>query len=73
MNGCMELMYGPLQIWADAVCINQNDLEERSSQVSMMCDIYKDAQQCQIWLSTAEDINNFPDAGPVSIPSCSLL
>ena len=50
-----------LQIWADAVCINQNDLDERSSQVSMMGHIYKNAHQCQVWLGTVEEIKDWPD------------
>jgi hypothetical protein len=33
----------PLIIWVDAICINQKDIQERNSQVSMMRSIYKDA------------------------------
>ncbi len=54
------------QIWADAVCINQNDLNERSSQVTFMGDIYKSAKGCQIWLGTVEEIKNLPDESIVS-------
>lgn len=32
-------------IWADAICINQEDNVEKSYQVSMMKDIYKDYSQ----------------------------
>lgn len=28
-------------VWADAICINQSDLKEKSSQVSMMGQIYR--------------------------------
>ena len=31
-------------IWIDAICINQQDLAERSSQVALMDDIYKGAK-----------------------------
>jgi hypothetical protein len=31
-------------LWADAICINQNDLEERNQQVSIMAFIYSRAQ-----------------------------
>lgn len=55
-----------LQIWADAVCINQNDLDERSSQVGIMGDIYTTAKTCQIWLGTVEDIKDWPDERIVS-------
>ena len=57
-----------LQIWADAVCINQNDVDERSSQVSIMSDIYQEAKKCQIWLGTVEEIKDWPDEGVVSVP-----
>jgi hypothetical protein len=40
----------PLTIWADAVCINQQDLLERSQQVQMMGDIYSCARNVVIWL-----------------------
>ncbi|KAH0559693.1 hypothetical protein GP486_003790 [Trichoglossum hirsutum] len=37
-------------IWIDAVCIDQGNLSERSSQVAMMNSIYKAAQTVVIWL-----------------------
>jgi hypothetical protein len=37
-------------LWADAICINQHDDDERSSQVSMMEFIYKRAQKVHVWL-----------------------
>lgn len=39
-------------LWVDAVCINQSDLSERSSQVSMMGKIYSTAERVNIWLGT---------------------
>jgi hypothetical protein len=43
-------------VWADAVCINQEDLDERSAQVLLMREVYHSAAFVQIWLgpSTAE-------------------
>ena len=32
------------RVWADSLCINQADLREKETQISMMCDIYKKAQ-----------------------------
>ena len=55
------------------MCINQDDLDERSSQVSIMCDIYKNATKCQIWLGTVEELEHFPDESPVSVPSWTYL
>ncbi|KAI2469321.1 HET-domain-containing protein [Annulohypoxylon bovei var. microspora] len=37
-------------VWVDAVCINQNDDEERGRQVSRMKDIYSKAREVLIWL-----------------------
>jgi hypothetical protein len=36
--------------WIDAICIDQENLEERSSQVQLMRDIYKGASQTVVWL-----------------------
>jgi hypothetical protein len=40
----------PRYIWADAACINQNDIAERGHQVSLMRLIYKSAQRVLIHL-----------------------
>jgi hypothetical protein len=37
-------------LWADGVCINQADVEERKQQVQLMGLIYWNAQQCLVWL-----------------------
>jgi Heterokaryon incompatibility protein (HET) len=37
-------------IWADAICINQSDDVEKTSQVNLMHDIYQSAEQCLVWL-----------------------
>jgi hypothetical protein len=36
--------------WIDAICVNQEDLEERSRQVERMSDIYKLAERVVVWL-----------------------
>ncbi|PQE13916.1 heterokaryon incompatibility protein [Rutstroemia sp. NJR-2017a BBW] len=38
------------RIWADAICINQKDIDERGSQVAMMRQIYNAAWHIVIWL-----------------------
>ncbi|CAK1365309.1 unnamed protein product [Cercospora beticola] len=40
----------PRVLWADALCINQTDLDERASQVMLMWDVYSQASQCLVWL-----------------------
>lgn len=42
-------------LWADAICINQNDETEKTAQVRMMRDIYKAAKFTIIWLGPLED------------------
>ena len=37
-------------IWADAICINQDDLDERYHQVQLMGRIYKQADRVLVWL-----------------------
>ncbi|KXJ89459.1 heterokaryon incompatibility protein-domain-containing protein [Microdochium bolleyi] len=39
-----------LTLWIDAVCINQQDVQERGSQVNIMCQIYSSARQVIAWL-----------------------
>jgi hypothetical protein len=36
--------------WIDAICINQEDLDERSSQVQLMRDIYKSSTRTVVWI-----------------------
>lgn len=40
----------PRPLWADAICINQADLLERSRQICLMHDIYRKATVVQVWL-----------------------
>lgn len=40
----------PRALWADAICIDQANLEERSSQVALMKNVYKEAWRVLIWL-----------------------
>ena len=42
-------------IWADAICIDQSDLDERSQQVQLMRQIYQSADCVLIWLGKQEE------------------
>jgi hypothetical protein len=48
---------GPARVlWADSICINQDDIDERSSQVSLMRDIYRTAQGVVVWLGQGTEL-----------------
>jgi hypothetical protein len=46
-----------ISVWADALCINQEDPSERTHQVGLMSEIYKNSRETVIWLGeqTASD------------------
>src|SRR2546421_7941835 len=37
-------------LWVDAICIDQDNTQERGHQVQQMRDIYREAEQVVIWL-----------------------
>ncbi|OCK96610.1 HET-domain-containing protein [Cenococcum geophilum 1.58] len=39
----------PRTLWADALCINQQDLEEKNTQVNGMGELYKRARRVLVW------------------------
>lgn len=41
-------------VWADAICINQKDIEERNNQVPLMGSIYPLARRVIVWLGPAD-------------------
>jgi hypothetical protein len=43
-----------INYWVDAICINQQDNEEKSWQVQMMKDIYRHAQRVTVWLGPSD-------------------
>lgn len=42
-------------LWVDALCINQEDEEEKSQQVRLMGEIYKQASMTRVWLGWPYD------------------
>ncbi|KAI0885988.1 heterokaryon incompatibility protein-domain-containing protein [Annulohypoxylon maeteangense] len=50
--------YGGLRIWVDAICINQDDEAERSSQINLMEDIYSWATVVYAWLGPSTDASD---------------
>ncbi|TPX18351.1 uncharacterized protein E0L32_011762 [Thyridium curvatum] len=47
-------------VWADGLCINQQDRDERSQQVQLMASIYARAEMVAVWLGAEAD--GSPDA-----------
>ncbi|KAH6721847.1 heterokaryon incompatibility protein-domain-containing protein [Leptodontidium sp. MPI-SDFR-AT-0119] len=45
----------PRVLWIDAICVNQQNIEERSSQVKRMANIYSKATRVLIWLGPVSD------------------
>ncbi|KAL5387688.1 hypothetical protein DPSP01_003483 [Paraphaeosphaeria sporulosa] len=46
-------------LWVDALCINQEDIEERNQQVQLMRSIYSSATRVMIWLSARLPTDDF--------------
>lgn len=53
-------------LWVDAICINQDDLQERASQVQMMGQIFTECKNLFVWLGE-------PDDGDLGIAQQQLL
>ena len=45
----------PRWIWVDAICIHQNDLDEKAAQIQNMRRVYAQAMQTIVWLGEAGD------------------
>jgi hypothetical protein len=46
-------------LWVDALCIDQNNLSERSSQVALMGDTFRFAKRVIVWLGPEEDNSHY--------------
>lgn len=52
---CIRSKRAPVFAWADAICINQKNPVEKSSQTRLMRTIYQSAQQVLAWIGNEED------------------
>ncbi|KAF5637131.1 het-domain protein [Fusarium sp. NRRL 52700] len=48
--GALRFPFGVRVLWVDAVCINQDDQEEKSKQIPLMREIYTSAKAVLTWL-----------------------
>ena len=61
MSNLLDALYqlrdndSDLQLWIDAICINQSDVRERTSQVTLMGDIYHAAEAVIVWLGPEDE------------------
>jgi hypothetical protein len=52
-NKFVPMFDGTNYIWVDAICINQEDLDERAAQVMLMGRIYSSATRVFVWLGNS--------------------
>lgn len=57
IQGTAEQMDDPPPFWADAICIDQQNLDERGRQVSMMRDIFATAELTIAWLEEGDGVS----------------
>ncbi|KAI1388990.1 heterokaryon incompatibility protein-domain-containing protein [Hypoxylon trugodes] len=43
------------RLWVDAICINQNDINEKARQIPRMAEIYRGASSVLVWLGSDSD------------------
>ena len=65
----------PRKVRIDALCVNQDDLQERTEQVSMMRDIYAHASRVIVWLGCSNDSirRSIQDANKIMRPYHDVL
>lgn len=51
----LQKKLGQFTIWIDAICINQDDVDEKSRQIPLMGDIYSQSSTVYIWLGEGND------------------
>ncbi|KAH8756328.1 heterokaryon incompatibility protein-domain-containing protein, partial [Diaporthe sp. PMI_573] len=52
---CLRSQTRPRRLWADAVCINQNDRKEKEQQIPLMATIFRSATQVRVWLGSGDE------------------
>jgi len=76
MRRLRHRIHKPFDIWIDSLCINQTDDAERTHQVSLMREIYRNSEEVIIWLgesSIQDDLGQalLPEIYPHRAPTRS--
>jgi hypothetical protein len=51
----LRFRLGARRLWIDAICINQDSLEEKNQQVPLMATIYGSAENVLVWLNPGDE------------------
>lgn len=62
----------PISIWADAICINQNSIEERNHQVPLMRLIFSRCKYVFAWLGEADETSDLAMEHIANMPNIVL-
>lgn len=63
----------PRVLWVDAICINQDDNDEKSRQIVLMGDIYKRCQRGIVWLGEGPETPRACVSSPTAVRAFALL
>jgi hypothetical protein len=65
---CLRRGNEDMTLWIDAICINQDNIEERNEQVFLMFDIYSRARLVRAWVGADIESDDGPEAERVFLP-----
>jgi hypothetical protein len=72
----LRLSHQTRYLWCDAICINQDDIEERQHQVSIMSHIYSQATSVIVWLGPESQNCELPQiarGNPEFSAACAIV
>lgn len=75
---CFRSPKVPCRLWADAICINQDNLDEKGQQIPLMARIFRSATQVRVWLGNGDEgesraIDDLASIARMSGPTRSTL
>lgn len=60
-----------ISLWIDAICINQDNKEEKSLQVTLMGEVYSGADHVRVWLGPSDENSSLAMSFTYTV--CSIL